>query len=113
MEYIVEFILIGLFVFPLPYVFYKRGENKFIYVSSVIGSSVIIEFLVLLVALPVIILLNFVFPQLEAVGLTKNIEFLITFSDIVGKYYFFITPFLHILMSFAIFRRYEFFKTNT
>lgn len=113
MEYIGVFILLCFIIFPLPYIYYKRGQNKFLYISSVIGSSAVIEILALLVVLPAIILLTFVFPQLEAVGLSKNIAFLFPLSDYVQEYYFFITPVLHVLMSYLILRRYELFQTNT
>lgn len=113
MDIFIGVVFIATLIFPLPYIFYKKGQNKLIFISAVIGSTTIIELLVIVACLPIIILSIFVMPALEHNGFTENISFLLVLSGYIENYYWFLTPIIHIAIALAIHKRYAFFHANT
>lgn len=113
MESIFIALLLIATLFPAPYIFYKRGSNKFLFISSVVGAATVIGILLVIAALPIIILLIFFVPSLEMAGYTDNIEFLINIAQYIQRDYFYLIGVFHIVLSFLIYKRYSFFRENT
>jgi len=111
---VIPVIIGGLFVvfsvFPIPYIFYKKGRQKFLFVSSVIGAVTIVELLLFLLVLPIIPAMIFLFPGLEELGYLENISFLIHAAEFVADNYFWLLSWLNVVLSIAIFRKYEIFN---
>jgi hypothetical protein len=105
-------VILLFLLFPLPYIFLKQGKNKTLFISSVVGLTVIVELLVVLIISPFIVLSIFIFPQLEAVGLTSYMDTFFVVESYLEKYYFVLTPSLHVLMTFFVFKRYKFFRES-
>jgi len=110
MDVVVITLLMSLYLFPIPYIFYKKGRNKFLFVSSVVGATTIIELLLALVTLPIIVAILFLVPNLDYSGYAGNISYLIRAAEFVGEYYFILVSWLNIWLSILIFRKFDFFR---
>ena len=110
MEYIFLSLFVATLLFPVPYIFYKKGSNKFLFISSVVGAATVISILLAIVVIPVTVLLIYFVPSLESFGYTENIEFLINISRYIQSDYFYLTGVFHIVLSFLIYKRYQFFS---
>lgn len=106
-------ILLILATFPAWFIFLRKGANKFLYISSVVGSATVIQLLAAGVLLPAAILVVYIYPNLEAQGLTKNITYLYDTAEFIQSYFWLSIPVLHVVMSLAIYRRYELFRAGT
>ncbi len=113
MENIIYSTLFLFVLFPLVYIFYKKGNNKFLFISSVIGASTVIEILLGIIIIPASIIFVFVVPSLESMGYANNIGPFMSLSYFIQKYYIFCTSVFHVLLSFLIYKRYELFQENT
>jgi len=81
-------LLLSLYLFPIPYIFYKNGKNKFLFISSVIGATLITELLISLIALPVIIFAIFLMPQLQELGVIEESSEITRLFDFISNYSF-------------------------
>ncbi len=80
------------------------------FVSFVIGAATIVELLIFLIALSVIPAMIFLVPGLEELGYIDNISFLIRAGEFVADYYFLLFSWLNVVLSIAIYKKYELFN---
>jgi len=106
-------LLLSLYLFPIPYIFYKNGKNKFLFISSVIGASLLTELLISLIALPVIIFAIFLMPQLQELGVIGESWILTNLFDFISSYSFLLFTWLSVWLSILIYRKYEIFSKST
>lgn len=106
------FILVLLFsiLFPIVYIFIKKGKNKLLFVAACYGFVFITEFLLYALVSPFIVLDIFFIPELEVSGHFKNLTFLTDISMWLKQYAFLIVLFLNIPISLGVYRKYDFFK---
>jgi len=105
----IPIILVSI-VFPIAYIFIKKGSNKLLFIAASYGFTLVIQVLLFGLVSPYILLELFFIPQLEEFGYMKNIDFLTTTAYWVRKYGFFVTLLLHIPVSIGVYRRYGFFN---
>lgn len=110
---IILVFLLLLYLFPIAYIFYKKGSNKFLFNSSVMGAALITEMLLVMIALPIIIAGIFLVPNLEYLGYTKNIKPLIGAASFIQEYYFLLFTWLNVWLSMLIYKKYQIFSKNT
>lgn len=112
-ELILILVLVLCALFPVGYIFYKKGSEKFLYVSSVFGAFVVIYLLVMLFLQPLILLDLFFIPQFEYSGYLRNIIWLRNGGYVLSEYFYFIVSLLQIPISIGIFKNYDTFRKNT
>ena len=108
-------IIIGalFYISPIPYIFYKRGNNKFLFVSATIGAALLTEVILIVIALPLVWALNYIVPELWHYGINESTSFVLRASSFVNKYDYVLLPFLNIFLSVILYRKYEIFRKTT
>ncbi len=101
-------VLLMAFSFPVIFAFYKRLDNKILFLSSVYGINFIVWVLVPGSFTPVYAALVFIVPALHELELTKNIIWLIEIFDFVQSWWGYISVLTLFLFPSMIKRRYEF-----
>jgi len=104
-RYIATILVMLSVLFPVIYALKYNIDNKFLFIFSVFGGEIIIHVLLAGAALPIIILSIYMFPQLETYGIHLTpLNYSIRF---VNEYWFYSTPFILVILSLLISRRYE------
>ena len=113
-EYILGALLACTTLFPVFYIFYKRGGNKLFYLSSCMGVYTLIQLLLAALVLPIGILLVKVVPQLAEQDQTTYILPLLYVSDFIQEWWFIVLhPALAIWLPLAIYKRYSLFHITS
>lgn len=110
MDIFLSFLTGFLLLFPILYIFYKKGRNKFIFISSVLGATMITELLLFVAYSPFLIMSFYITPQLKELGYVSNIEILISFMNFIYEYNFNLFGVLPVLLSFLIYKKHTFFN---
>ncbi len=98
-------------MFPYFYISFKRGSNKYLFLSACTGSLVTIFALLYAFSLPFTLMLTKVIPQLAEYNLVENILPFLHFIDFVQQYHLIVLlPILVVLLPALIYRRYSIFK---
>jgi hypothetical protein len=108
-----EYISFLPFVFPVGFIFYKKGKNKFLFISSVVGYVMVTKVILLIIASPVTIFFMFILPSLSEIGYAGYLYPLINIVDFIERYFFIFTELLFFVLPFLIHKRYEFFQSDT
>ena len=109
-----EMILLSFgLIFPAAYIFYKGGNDKFLFIASCIGVLSIVEVLILIVLHPFMLLSLFILPQLDAYGYLNNIEYLISGGTWIAINAIGGIALLAIPLTIAVYNKYEMFRNDT
>jgi len=113
----IDVILVSLsfiaFIYPVAYIFYKKGNCKFLFISSVLGAVIVTNILLVLMVTPIIIFVIYFLPSLDHLGYTENIYYLLVFFEFVDEYYFSVATWINAWLSFLLYRKYELFNSHT
>jgi len=97
--------------FPYFYILLKKGHNKFLFISSVIGGTSIVIGLLYIFSLPFAIFLIKVIPQLAEYRQIDSLLPLLRVINFIQEYYIFVAyPLLNIALPILIYRRYTLFQ---
>ena len=113
MDIFLDYLTFLLLLFPVPYIFYKKGGNKFMFISSVFGAIMITELLLFIAYIPFLMMSLYITPQLRDLGYESNIQFLTSFMNFIFHYGLNLSCALPVLLSFLIYKKYEFFNKHT
>lgn len=113
MDYLLPIIAISFILFPLPYIFYKNGSNKFLFISSVVGASFITEILLFIIFIPLIVMFVFIMPSLRELNYDSNIVLLHPLADFIATHYFNLFSIFHVWLSILLYNKYELFRKHT
>jgi hypothetical protein len=101
--------LLGLSItfFPVFYIFYKKGDNKLLFVSACIGLSTIVELLVFVGMAPFAFFLIKIAPQYGEMDILNNIIWLLKAADFISEWWLLVLHlFLSVVLPMAIYKRY-------
>ncbi len=108
-----EYLALLPLIFPVGFIFYKKGGNKFLFISSVVGIAILTEFILLMISLPINLFLVFIVPSIAEIGYAEYLTPFIYSAEIIGKYSFMIFDVLILFLPFVVYRKYAFFQTCT
>lgn len=111
-----QYVLItGAVVFglwPYLYIYFKKGTNKFLFVSAVIGVLSLTAILLYIVALPFIFLAVKLLPSLNEYGV-YTVQYIALPIEFAANWHFVVYLALYFLLPFMIYRKYEFFRLTS
>jgi hypothetical protein len=73
-----EYLTLLPLIFPVGFIFYKRGGNKFLFISSVVGIAILTEVILLMISLPINLFLIFIVPSIAEIGYAEYLHRLST-----------------------------------
>ncbi len=98
---------IGLF-FPIIFAFYRKLNNKVLFLSSVYGINLIVWLLLTGAAAPIYAVMIYIFPTLYEIELTSNILWLIAIFEFSESWWSLFSVITLFLFPSIINRRYNF-----
>ncbi len=111
MSFFIEPLLV---LWPYFFIWFKKGGNKFLFVSAFFGILLVTGMLLTAIAFPFGIFFIKIAPQLEASAVGKYIEPLISLSNVVQSWWFIaIFPVLYFVLPFLLYRKYEVFNLTS
>ncbi len=99
--------LIGLF-FPVIFAFYRKLNNKVLFLSSVYGINLIVWLLLTAASAPIQTAMIFIVPTLKEIDLLNNILWLIAIFEFSESWWFHFSIITLFLFPSVINRRYKF-----
>lgn len=98
---------------PYIYIHWKRGENRFLFVSTVVGAVTVIGVLLTIFAAPFSLFLIKLGPQLAENGVIEYIRPLLSAAYKVSEWHVItIYPLLYLALPVLVYRRYGVFRFN-
>lgn len=99
------------YLFPIGYIIYKKGRNKFLYLASCYGAAMLISILLVVMSAPLLLFIVKVVPTLAEHGHITYIKPLLSLIPTIEEYAVgFIPPMLSVTLSALIYKRYEVFN---
>ena len=119
-EYIYLTIVIAISLFPLGYAFYKKVSNKLFFITSIIGSVVVLHFLLWIMYLPFALFLVKILPELaqQAHEAGENLNLVLLyfahFNELVQTWWWQVLCALSLLLlPIMLHRRYSIFHLTS
>ncbi|WNO09963.1 hypothetical protein [Teredinibacter sp. KSP-S5-2] len=109
-DFFIALVLVLMSIFPVPYIFLKKGRNKLFFVAACIGVGNLTAMLIGGTVMPIFLLLIKVVPQLAEYGYVDNIMFLLRGVDVVSEYWLVVLfPVISLVSPILVYRRYSIF----